>query len=237
MTTPSLALALANQGARFSLQRLVLVGEHVGSALRRGIAASYGIPPVSLYAASEVVLGYQDPHDPALYRWDPERLYLEVLRDGRAFEHGTGELIVTRRYGRATPLVRYRLGDLVDLLPGLSPLPALRFLGRTGHAFSLATGVKVSCEQIDRFLDGLPYRVSEASFCIQHQELGTDAVYVLLGTDEEIDRAAIKARFESLTLEIADVVASGYLDVSVSSHVASVRTKRRIVIEESPWRL
>ncbi len=68
-------------------------------------------------------------------------------------ERAAAGRVVTRRYGEALPLLRYPLGDRVELIAGDNDGPRFRYLGRSGHGFGLIGGVKVSRSQLESFLD------------------------------------------------------------------------------------
>jgi len=242
ITTPSLALSLrCHQLSAKGIKRLILVGEHVSKRLKAKLEEYYGITPVSMYAASEAIIGYEDQQKPGWYCCDPERIYLEVLDEyGRIVSNGKGELLVTRRYGMATPLIRYRLEDLVQLYTDESGNQSCRFIGRVGHAFTLYSGVKIGRMHLDNFLDNLPGVVVKAFFEVKHFDNGRDSLNVTLHCldPSELTAEKVQEEFINSSLEIMDVFSCGYLSLSVKikdcNHFYS---KRRIEIIEGPWKL
>lgn len=231
VTTPSLAVTVA--GHTPPLKRLVLLGEPCPAALRSRLHSGFAIEPVSIYAASEAVIGFEAPGEPGNYCWNPERLHLEVLRpEGTVASHGRGELLVTRRYGVANPLLRYRLGDLVELDAG-----RVRILGRIGHAFGLCTGVKVSRLLLERYLDALPAPIASAQFTVEHSASGDHLVVELVSCGAAIDADAAANLLLASSLEIADAAACAHLRVDVVCRQGPPAAKRRVDVAERPWAL
>lgn len=241
VTTPSVAMILAESAPVPTLRRLILVGENLNGRLRDFLSQRFKVKPQCLFAASEAILGYEDPDEAGIFVWDPDKVYLEVLDDtGKIKPHGTGELVVSRRYGTASPLLRYRLGDRAELSAEKTDLPRFRFLGRVGHGFSLATGVKVSRTQIEGFFDSLPFPVLAADFSVAHTTKGGDKVDIRLQTPHsQFDPKIVVDAFSSLTMDIADVAACGYLECEATRipAVSEFICKRRVTFSETPWAL
>lgn len=234
IATPSVALALASVIPRMELKHLILVGEAASTTVRQRLQDHFSTSPRSVFACSEAILGYEDVIEQGLYHWDSNRLHLEVLDEkGRISETGRGELLVTRRYGTCTPLLRYRLGDYVEL----QPQGSFRFLGRMGHGFSLASGVTLARAVLEQYLGKLDYPVHLAEFHLLHGDDGRDQLKIRLGSSsrETLDTEQAAKTFLSLTPDIHDVAACGYLEVEVSSFDAEFSNKRRIRINETPW--
>jgi len=237
VTTPSIALQFARLDPRARLRRLVLVGERVSPPIRRAIFDAYQVPPRSIFAASEAIIGYEDVSAPGAFVVDPNRIFVEVLRrDGTVAPVGTGELVVSRRYGEATPLVRYRLGDWVEVSRGVRPL--LRFLGRIGRGVSLATGVKLSRAQLDQWLDDLALPIGDILIAVDHGLDGRDRVTIVLETDSTFTSCAqIAAGFSQLNPEVRDAFACGYVEMEVMLTPFKRLAKRRLRLLERPWHL
>ncbi len=238
ITTPSIARNMMRFPSPHPMDKLVLVGEAVSSSIREQLADYFSTAPQCLYAASEAVLGAEVRGEPGVFHWDPDRLHLEVLTpEGRIAETGIGELLVTRRHGNAMPLLRYPLNDLVELAPDIAGGPQFRYLGRSGHGFGLATGVKVGRAQLDRFLDGITSPIHEAHFTVEHALEG-DRLRIVLGGSAPLPIPNdVRSRFLASSLDVADTHRSGFLTVEVEPRTVPVRAKRYLQIMETPWRL
>ena len=95
------------------------------------------------------------------------------------------------------PLLRYPLNDLVELAPDTAGGPQFRYLGRSGHGFGLASGVKVGRAQLDRFLDGIASPIYKAHFTVEHAPegdrlhiLNIEELYGMADMDEDLWKAA-----------------------------------------------
>jgi phenylacetate-coenzyme A ligase PaaK-like adenylate-forming protein len=230
-------MALAAQDTNLQLRLIALLGERCPPALVPHLKQRFGAELKSIYAASEAIVGPQDFAEPETYRWDPQRLHLEVLcDDGTVVEKGSGELLITRRHGYATPLIRHRIGDQVELFP--PPQPRVRLLGRIGHAFSLATGVKVSRQLLAGFLDTLPAVVSEADFLVNHGADGRDLLTMTLSiVSGVLEPDGIRAKLAAASLDLADAVGSGHVEIRAQVRAGCLRGKRRLRVTEQPWKL
>lgn len=232
VTTPSLAYLMPREIPHLRL--VILLGERCPSGLRGSLQACFGGARIrSIYAASEAIIGPDTAAALDTYSWDHQRLHLEVLdANGRVHERGEGELLVTRRRGEATPLVRYRLGDRVELNPG-----SLRFLGRIGHAFTLASGVKVGRRHLEEILDALDHPVSEARFRVEHRPAGDWLRVHLRSPAQELCSKMVEQALLNGNMDLADAVASGHVHLQIYCEQGQARAKRRLVFEEYPWAL
>jgi phenylacetate-CoA ligase len=151
LTYPSLAGALAQaaleRGARLGkLREVRTIGELLAPQVRQLCREAWNVPLSDLYSAQEVgYIALQCPRHEH-YHVQSESVLVEVLdEDGRACEPGqVGRVVVTSLLNRATPLVRYELGDYAE--PG-GPcdcgrgLPVLRrVVGRTRNMLLTASG-------------------------------------------------------------------------------------------------
>ncbi|MEU4692331.1 AMP-binding protein [Actinoplanes sp. NPDC023714] len=118
-----------------ALRALLVAGEPLSRAKRDRIAEIWRAPVVEEYGASETGgLAGECPHG-TLHLW-ADRAIFEVLdpATGRISADGAGELVVTPLFREAMPLLRYHIGDRVevsyrDCACGWA-LPEVRVLGR-----------------------------------------------------------------------------------------------------------
>ncbi|MBF0347107.1 MAG: hypothetical protein HQL81_05515 [Magnetococcales bacterium] len=200
------------------LRRVILVGEPAGEKIRSALEQQWGVATHMLFAASEAVIGYEDPGHPGCYRWNRHWVHLEVLRDdGVIDDFGEGELLVSRRWSEASPVVRYALGDRVVIHPATADQSEhFVYLHRQGQACRLPAGVSVDVALLERFLDGL--RPSTTTLGVQaiHHEGGCTSLTLTvnhLPDGHSLDSLA--EWFTSLSLDVTDVVASGFVRLRV----------------------
>jgi phenylacetate-coenzyme A ligase PaaK-like adenylate-forming protein len=239
VATPTAAQVLASAlDTSVPLAQVVMIGERAPPAVRECLAAAFDVAPVGLYAASECIIGPEA--EPDLYRWDPARLHLEVETDGGIRAEGTGALLVTARHGEAQPLVRYRLGDRVVLAP---PTDAgrtdgrVRFLGRIGHAFSLATGVRVGRAQVEAAVSAVS-GLGDVEITVTHHADGRDDVRVVAHGASPDAAPALADALRASSIDLADALGGGFVSLNVECHAtARTVTKRRLTFREQPWTL
>jgi phenylacetate-CoA ligase len=125
-----------------SLRALLVAGEPLSPARRDRIAEVWGVPVVQEYGASETGgLAGECPHG-EMHLW-ADRAIFEVYDPvtGRISADGDGELVVTPLCREAMPLLRYHIGDRVEVRHRDCPcgwaLPTVRVLGR----FSAGAGI------------------------------------------------------------------------------------------------
>lgn len=117
------------QGIRIPSLRFVLCSyEFVSAVHRRLLERVFRVPAFNLYGSTETGHLMMESED-GLMRPSLETASLEVIDPDDA---GIGELIVTTLTNEFMPLIRYRIGDLVEPLPG----PEIRYVvhGRVNDA-------------------------------------------------------------------------------------------------------
>lgn len=128
-----------------SLEFILCSYEFVSVCHRRALERVFGVPVFDLYGSTEtghlLIETEQGQFRPSL-----ETAFLEVIEPDAG---GIGELVVTTLTNPFMPLVRYRIGDLVQKLE----LPyATRYVlhGRARDAFRAASGRRITTRQIDQ---------------------------------------------------------------------------------------
>jgi phenylacetate-CoA ligase len=150
------ALYCERNAIRLPSVRFVLCSyEYVSVLHRRILQRAFGVPVLDLYGSTETGhLLMEDEH--GQMRPSLETAYLEV--QGRD-DAGIGELVVTTLSNPIMPLLRYRIGDLVQSFE--NPYGVRYTLhGRNADAFQLPGGLRVTTRQIDQCftdLDGIAH--------------------------------------------------------------------------------
>jgi phenylacetate-CoA ligase len=171
MVTPSYFLAivdeLVRQGvdpASTSLKIGIFGAEPWTDAMRREIETRCAMDAVDIYGLSEVIgpgVAQESVHTKdGLHVWE-DHFYPEVIDPvtGAALPDGElGELVFTSLTKLATPVVRYRTGDLTRLSPGTA-YPAFRRMAKvTGRTddMMIVRGVNVFPSQIEEQILRIP---------------------------------------------------------------------------------
>lgn len=127
---PSLMLALARQfqeqgqsPAALGVEKIICIGEPVRgtdlelSPLGQALTQRWGAQVLGTYASTEMATAFADCTSACGGHVLPELVYVEIVdTDGKPLPPGeTGEVVVTPLQMRATPLLRYRTGDMACL--------------------------------------------------------------------------------------------------------------------------
>ncbi|MCX6031749.1 MAG: hypothetical protein NT169_20910 [Chloroflexi bacterium] len=104
-----------------SVRLVVYTSEYLTAWQRNRISEAFSCPVVSEYGSVETgVIAYDCPC--GLQHIAQEFLDLEVLgEDGIVRPTGKGEAVVTHFFGLKLPLIRYRLGDVIEIVETSSP--------------------------------------------------------------------------------------------------------------------
>lgn len=112
------ALALSGEAMRVSppaLKAVVTNAEPLLASQREKIRNYFGCPVYETYGMSEMVSGASECRSGKMHLWPDAGVY-EVQDDrGDLFRAGTGALVATGLFHETMPLIRYRVGDRVEL--------------------------------------------------------------------------------------------------------------------------
>jgi phenylacetate-CoA ligase len=124
------------------LRALVVAGEPVSVEKRRRIGELWDARAFEDYGSTETGSLAGECREGSLHLW-ADRFHFELLDPETGFvrRRGRGELVVTSLFREAMPLVRYRLGDIVEVSDGPCTcgwnLPTVRVCGRAEVAFQI----------------------------------------------------------------------------------------------------
>ena len=146
------ALYCERQGIRLpSLRFIVASYEFVSVAHRRILERAFGVPVFNLYGSTETGHLLMEVGRGEM-RASLETALLEVVNTDA---HGVSELVVTTLTNDYMPLIRYRIGDLVER--NEQPYHTSYVVhGRAKDAFTAPDGRRVSTWQVDQCLADLP---------------------------------------------------------------------------------
>jgi phenylacetate-CoA ligase len=229
ITTPSIALIMAkkleSEGYTVSDNNLRLIGttgEDVLPGLRKEIEERWGAEVSAMYAATEAVIGVECTYHDGYHVWADDLLVEVVDEAGKPVKEGQkGHLVITKLFGEAIPLVRYRLGDIVSFSwekckCGIE-YPRIWFEGREESSFVLASGVNVEGYQIKEVISHLDFPVLRYRVEIEEGRFGEDTVTFFLETDNpsECDLDKTKKKFSSLSIDFNDAVKGKFVKSDV----------------------
>jgi phenylacetate-CoA ligase len=173
LTHPSIAHQLAEHCSTHGislprLKQVITISENVKPDVRGAVARAWGVPLVDIYSTREVgYIALQCP-DYEHYHVQAEHVFVEVLSErGEPCSPGeVGRLIVTSLHNLGMPLIRYDIGDYVELgeaCPCGRGLPVLkRIIGRTQNMLVMPSGERrwplLSSANIEELLSLAPIR-------------------------------------------------------------------------------
>ena len=167
MPTETLMWAAAARAAGYdpgrdfpSLRALFVGGEPMTDARRRRISDIWGVPVVEEYGSTETGSLAGECMHGRMHLW-ADRAVFEVYdpATGTTKQEGSGQLVVTPLFREAMPLLRYNLGDDVEVSYADCPcgwqLPSVRVLGRSAFGHPVA-GTRIAQWQLEELVFGLP---------------------------------------------------------------------------------
>lgn len=145
------ALYCERQGIRFPSLKFILCSyEFVSVVHRRILERVFGVPVFNLYGSTETGHLLMENEQGKLKACH-DAVYYEVIE---ADERGIGDLVVTTLTNNIMPLLRYRLGDLVQI----TKLPfgtKYAVHGRSRDALHREDGSRVTTLEVDRCFAGV----------------------------------------------------------------------------------
>jgi phenylacetate-CoA ligase len=229
ITTPSIALIMAekleSEGYDVHNNNLRLIGttgEDVLPGLRKEIEERWGADVSAMYAATEAVIGVECKYHDGYHVWADDLLVEVVDSQGAPVKEGQkGTLVITKLFGEAIPLIRYKLEDIVSFSwekckCGMEH-PRIWFEGRGENSFVLASGVNVEAYQIKDVISHLDFPVLRYKVEITEGQFGEDIVTFFLETEQksESNRTQAKRDFSSLSIDFDDAVKGGFVKFDV----------------------
>jgi phenylacetate-CoA ligase len=176
---------------------------HLTPWYRRALESTFSVTPRRRYAAVEPGLIAPECEHGSLHV-NVESLLVEIAgEDGVPVAPGeVGDILITSLHNLASPLLRYRIGDVGRLVPepcacGRS-LPVLELQGRRHEIFRDATAAPVTPERLFAALDGDGGRIADARV-----ERFGEGVRVKAVPEPDADRGALA---EALAADVAAVL-------------------------------
>lgn len=207
--------------------KMVLAGEPVAEVDRKNLEKAWEGSVRSLYGSEETDglgtecgMGNQGMHILS------DRFIFEIVGDvspnASSINSGAGELLITSLYHKGTPLIRYKLGDLVEISNQDCPcgcnFPKVKVFGKGGEVFVFRDATRIFGYQIDESLT---------------EAIGAQVMFQAVALDGADDSEVLEIRIADnlskkvvqeiervislISLEIQESIKMGYLLVSVKT--------------------
>lgn len=213
----------SNDGGKpFQLTKILLAGEPCSVAQRRQIQDFWQTEPHNLYGSEETdgLAGSCSEH--AGLHFMNDLYYLELVEPGtskRVPDQQAGEAVITSLYSEGTPLIRYRLGDIIEPVADQcfcgEKLPRIKVIGRNEQVFCLYDGIKLHSYQIRSALTSV------------YPEMDTYQAVLRRGSDRvdeiEIIIPVIKDASQGLLNIIKETLWSSSLDLAAAKDIGKLR--------------
>lgn len=144
-----------------------------------------------------------------------------LLRNGFYFEFipvnsEVFELVVTSLYHRGTPLIRYRLGDLIKYIGRENNCHKIQIIGKSVDVVNLFDGVKLYAYQVEDLIKHYVKNYINFQIICQRKE-NYDYVKVLIKTSDQ------NRIYSDIERELENKVWDCSLDLNVCKEIGSVR--------------
>jgi phenylacetate-CoA ligase len=230
ITSPSRWVHLSGQRPvlheKLSGLRMVLAGEPIADVDRKNLEYVWNGIVRSLYGSEETDgLGAECGMGKPGMHMLSDRFIFEIIGDNlskSSINHGVGELVVTSLYHMGTPLIRYRLGDLVEIFQencqcGCA-FPKIRVFGKCGEVLVFRDARRVYGYQIDEALTeaiGSPVMFQAAAL---DGERNTEVLEIRISGDvSDFIMERILRSISLITIELQESIQIGVLTVRVKT--------------------
>jgi phenylacetate-CoA ligase len=213
-STPSVLMDFATEAPQKAVKIVETTGEPLPTGVRKGIERSYGGEVYDAYGLTEAVVGVECGEHSGYHYFENSTIIEIVDPDtGEVLDEGEeGEIVVTSLLQHLMPIIRFRTGDLglVSGAPCECGLyyPRVWVKGRSHLTINLPAAVKL-----------YPYQILEAIFLtkglspdyevVVTENKGIHRLLFRIEADGPVNQRKAEMNFESLSLDIADLVNSG----------------------------
>lgn len=125
------------------IRNIILTGQPINEHMRKKIHDKIKDAEIHmLYASTEFAfIAVQEKESSSDFLLAEEGLFLEITNKEGSFREGKGELLVTDFNNLSMPVIRYRVGDVVEII-SKNGKRYLRWLGRTGYYIKINGAVE-----------------------------------------------------------------------------------------------
>ena len=219
------------KGPSGSVQKIVFLGERVPNALRTRLEKEWEVEVFSYYGAAETSsLGIECTAHEGIHLFTTHNLF-EVTNK-------PPELVVTSLKQATLPLLRYKLGDLVDHIPSEcrcgSSYPRVKVNGRVGDTFTIFG----SDFHYESLLQSMYRDQNEIGFMqISITRTDRDVLTIVVPEEQRVNEKFLKQSLLKEQMELDFLVASRFVDLQflyVDQEYFQSARKMKLVTDRRP---
>jgi phenylacetate-CoA ligase len=204
------------------IAKILLAGEPCSAIQRFQICDFWQIEPHNLYGSEETdgLAGSCSQHS-GLHFMD-DLYYLELVEPGtnkKVPDGQAGEAVITSLYFQGTPLIRYRLGDIIEPIPGQCRCgkiwTRIKVIGRSTQALFLYDGIKLYSHQIRSALTSIDPQLTTYQAVLRRGIDGADEIEIVTVAAANVSPA--------MHNKIEEALWSSSLDLAAAKDIGKLR--------------
>ncbi|WDV46526.1 phenylacetate--CoA ligase family protein [Clostridiaceae bacterium M8S5] len=208
-------------------KHILVAGEPMFESDRKIIRDYWQVEPIDLYGSEETD-GLAGECKARKLHFMDDLYHLELLPIEGA-KKNIGEAVITSLYSEGTPLIRYRLGDIIEIIPEEcecgSKNRIIKVHGKIGDVVTLFDGIKLYAYQIEDVLKQELPNLSGYQIVCSTLVQGLEEIRVKVVTADVNDA-------EKLTKEIENKLWDCSLDLDSAKEIGSLRFRVEINKDE-----
>lgn len=170
------------------VKTIILAGEPLTSSGKIKIEEYFHTAPYNFYGSEETDGLASDCYLHNGLHFFEDLFYMELLEldgiESQIKENRIGEMVLTSLYQKGVPLIRYRLGDIVEVEKAQCSCgckrPLIRVYGRAKDSFTIFDGITIMAYQIEDVLKAYFNNMINYQIVVSNTPMGKEEVNVRL---------------------------------------------------------
>lgn len=220
------------------VKKIILAGEPVNASGIEKIIEYFHTVPYNFYGSEETDGLASDCSEHAGLHFFDNLFHMELLEIGgiKPQKKGNriGEIILTSLYQKGVPLIRYRLGDIVEVEREMcvcgSKKPLIHVYGRAKDSFTIFDGITIMAYQVEDVLKHFFTDVMNYQIVISSLLPGFEEILLKIerkNRDENIDEDALKDALWNSSEDLQGLRETGQLKIKVSINKGEISMTQR----------
>jgi phenylacetate-CoA ligase len=205
-------------------EKILLAGEPCSMNQRNEIESFWNTIPFDLYGSEETDgLACSCREHNGLHFFE-DFFHLDLVQPGTDIpvkRNEPGEAVITSLYSKGTPIIRYRIGDLIQVIQkpcSCGSMKVIKVLGRTSLTFNLYDGVKLNAFQIRTAISSVIPDIDRYQAILSSINVYKDKLSILIPEESKIcnvTRAQIIDSIWNSSMDLDVIKATGNLEINV----------------------